>query len=63
MYLIREDTDSSLPEIGEIVGGRDHTTVMYGCDKISDLIETDDGLRRQVKSIREVLYRRQPRLT
>ena len=61
MYLIREDTDSSLPEIGDILGGRDHTTVMYGCDKIGDLIETDDGLRRQVKSIREQLYRRQQR--
>jgi chromosomal replication initiator protein len=56
MFLIREETESSLPEIGEILGGRDHTTVMYGCDKIGDLIETDDGLRRQVKAIRETLY-------
>jgi chromosomal replication initiator protein len=62
MYLLREETESSLPEIGDILGGRDHTTVMYGCDKINDLIETDDGLRRQVKAIREALYRRQPRL-
>ena len=62
MFLLREETESSLPEIGEILGGRDHTTIMYGCDKINDLIETDDGLRRQVKAIRESLFRRQPRL-
>ncbi len=58
MFLIREETEDSLPEIGKSLGGRDHTTVMYGCDKISELIETDDGIRRQVMAIRETLYRR-----
>jgi chromosomal replication initiator protein len=61
MYLIREETDSSLPSIGDALGGRDHTTVMYGCDKISDLIETDEALRRQVGAVRERLY--QPALS
>jgi chromosomal replication initiator protein len=56
MYLIREETDSSLPEIGNALGGRDHTTVMYGCDKINDLMEQDDKLRRQIMSIRQQLY-------
>jgi chromosomal replication initiator protein len=56
MYLIREETSASLPQIGEALGGRDHTTVMYGYDKISDRLETDDGLRRQIFSIREALY-------
>jgi chromosomal replication initiator protein len=56
MYLIREETGASLPQIGEALGGRDHTTVMYGCEKITDRLETDDGLRRQVFSIREALY-------
>jgi chromosomal replication initiator protein len=56
MYLIRAETDASLPQIGHALGGRDHTTVMYGCDKISDLLETDEGLRRQVLAIRERLY-------
>ncbi len=56
MYLIREETSASLPQIGEALGGRDHTTVMYGCNKISDRLETDDGLRRQVFSIREALF-------
>ncbi|GMR11759.1 MAG: chromosomal replication initiator protein DnaA [Anaerolineae bacterium] len=56
MYLIREETDTSLPKIGQALGGRDHTTVMYGHDRISDLIERDDGLRRQVHAIRDLLY-------
>jgi chromosomal replication initiator protein len=56
MYLIREETGASLPQIGEVLGGRDHTTVMYGYNKIIDRLETDDGLRRQVISVRETLY-------
>jgi chromosomal replication initiator protein len=42
--------------IGEILGGRDHTTVMYACYKVADLIERDDRLRRQLIQIRESLY-------
>ncbi|MFQ5943764.1 MAG: chromosomal replication initiator protein DnaA, partial [Anaerolineales bacterium] len=57
MYLIREETDTSLPKIGQALGGRDHTTIMYGHDRISDLIERDDRLRRQVHAIRDLLYR------
>jgi len=60
MYLLREEGGISLPQIGEMIGGRDHTTVIYGCDKINDLMETDDRLRRQVLKIREQLYGRVP---
>ncbi len=56
MYLLREESNISLPQIGDTLGGRDHTTVMYGCDKIADLLERDDRLRRQVIEIREQLY-------
>jgi chromosomal replication initiator protein len=56
MFLIRQGTDASLPKIGEFLGGRDHTTVMYGLDKITSLLETDDNLRRRVAAIREALY-------
>ena len=56
MYLLREEAHISLPQIGKALGGRDHTTVMYGCDKVSDLIEQDDRLRRQVVDIRDVIY-------
>ncbi|MBM3122562.1 MAG: chromosomal replication initiator protein DnaA, partial [Chloroflexi bacterium] len=58
MYLMREETQASLPQIGESLGGRDHTTIMYGCDKITAQLETDDGMRRKVAAIREALYNR-----
>ena len=58
MYLLREEANISLPQIGEALGGRDHTTVMYACDKVADLIERDDRLRRQLIQIREQLYGR-----
>ena len=58
MYLLREAANISLPQIGAALGGRDHTTVMYGCDKIADMIERDDRLRRQVLQIREQIFGR-----
>ena len=56
MYLLREEARLSLPQIGEVLGGRDHTTVMYGCQKIGGLLEQDERLRRQVAGLREQLY-------
>lgn len=58
MYLLREEGGVSLPQIGDFIGGRDHTTVMYACTKVNDLMETDERLRRQVLQIREQLYGR-----
>jgi chromosomal replication initiator protein len=62
MYLLRQEANVSLPQIGAALGGRDHTTVMYGCEKIADMLERDDRLRRQVVELRERLYA-QPRLS
>lgn len=59
MYLLREEANISLPQIGEALGGRDHTTVMYACEKVADMIERDDHLRRQLIQIRNQLYGRQ----
>lgn len=56
MYLLRKETDASLPQIGEALGGRDHTTVMYAIEKISNEIETKTDLRRRVVSIKQQLY-------
>ncbi len=56
MYLLREETNCSLPQIGEVLGGRDHTTVMYGYEKIAERLEVDEKLRRQVLTIKEKLY-------
>jgi chromosomal replication initiator protein len=55
MYLLREETESSLVDIGQLLGGRDHTTVMYGCDKITEELSTDSRLRQEVNTIREKL--------
>ncbi len=56
MYLLRKRTDCSLPQIGEILGGRDHSTVMYAIEKISNEIETKSDLRRRVGNIEQQLY-------
>ncbi|MFN2185759.1 MAG: helix-turn-helix domain-containing protein, partial [Anaerolineae bacterium] len=55
MFLIREETDASLPQIGQILGGRDHTTILHGCDKIGTQIETDEKLRRDWLTIKQRL--------
>jgi chromosomal replication initiator protein len=60
MYLLREESNISLPQIGDALGGRDHTTIMYGCEKIADLLERDDRFRRRVVEIREHIYRQTP---
>ncbi len=57
MYLLREES-ISLPQIGQALGGRDHTTVMYSIEKVNGMIEQDDRLRRQIIGIREQLYGR-----
>ena len=56
MYLLRKRTDASLPQIGELLGGRDHSTVMYAIEKINNEIETKSDLRRRVGSIEQQLY-------
>ncbi|PKO01570.1 MAG: chromosomal replication initiator protein DnaA, partial [Chloroflexi bacterium HGW-Chloroflexi-5] len=55
MYLLRQEANVSLPQIGQVLGGRDHTTVMYACEKVADMIEKDELLRRQIVQIREQL--------
>ena len=51
MYLIREQTQLSTTRIGDLFGGRDHTTVMHACEKIADLAERDDDIRRAVQHL------------
>lgn len=52
MFLSRELTNHSLPKIGAEFGGRDHTTVMHACDKISSALPTDAELRTTVAALR-----------
>ncbi len=51
MFLARELTSSSLPQIGKALGGRDHTTVIYGVTKITGLITKDRNVYMQIQEI------------
>lgn len=56
MYLMREEIRSSFPMIGNELGGRDHTTAMHACDKISKAFENDEKTRQEILSIKQCLY-------
>lgn len=51
MYLMRQHTDLSLPRIGEEFGGKDHTTVLYSCDKIFQLQQKDWELSQTLSEL------------
>jgi chromosomal replication initiator protein len=57
MFLCRELTESSLPEIGRHFGGKDHTTVLHACGKIARLEENDEQVARHLWQLRQVLGR------
>jgi chromosomal replication initiator protein len=56
MFIIREETDSSLTDIGAEFGNRDHTTVMHACSKIERDMDKDNQLRQAVLTIRQMLH-------
>jgi len=51
MYLTRELTDLSLPKIGDEFGGRDHTTVIHACEKISNDMIRDNLFKKKIEDI------------
>ena len=58
MYLARQLTTRSLPEIGRRFGGRDHTTVLHACRRIEALCAEDPVFRQEVDFLKQVLSRR-----
>ncbi|MEK7184471.1 MAG: chromosomal replication initiator protein DnaA [Patescibacteria group bacterium] len=56
MYLIRTELQFSYPKIGKALGGKDHTTVMHGVEKITKELVHDDTLQRDIALIKERLY-------
>ncbi len=55
IYLAREITDCSLTQIGHRFGGRDHTTVIHACQKITDMVEVDVSLKTTIQQLRKDL--------
>ena len=55
MYLLRQETPASLLQIGRELGGRDHTTVMHGCAKVSEELARNARAREDVAAIRALL--------
>ncbi|MCP8348695.1 MAG: chromosomal replication initiator protein DnaA [Pseudomonas qingdaonensis] len=55
MALSKELTNHSLPEIGDVFGGRDHTTVLHACRKINELKESDADIREDYKNLLRTL--------
>jgi len=59
MYLCRDLTDLSLPKIGENFGNRDHTTVLYACDKIHEEMQKDEELKESVFFLKNIINGKQ----
>ena len=57
MYLARELTEHSLPEIGRGIGGRNHTTVLHAVNRVGAALSTDDDVRSAVDNLRRRLGR------
>ena len=55
MYLCREMTEASLPQIGDAFGGRSHTTVLHGMNKIAEELEEDKVLEARILKIRKAI--------
>ncbi len=58
MYLIREETGASLPQIGDLLDGRDHSTILHGCQRVAELLEENLDFQREVTAIRQELHGR-----
>lgn len=56
MYILREEAKISFPQIGEVLGGRDHSTVMSAYEKIKEQIPTDRKLEQDIVSIKQQIY-------
>jgi chromosomal replication initiator protein len=58
MYLMREETNASLLQIGSELGGRDHTTIMHGWEKVHTEVTNNDRIRREIAAVLESMQRK-----
>ena len=59
MYLSKQLTDTSYPEIGKLFGGKDHTTVIHAVKTISRLTDQDDEMKKNINQIKSLLLEQQ----
>jgi chromosomal replication initiator protein len=59
MYLMREETSASLLQIGAELGGRDHTTIMHGWEKVHTEVVNNDRVRREIAAVLDAIQRKQ----
>jgi chromosomal replication initiator protein len=57
MYLCRELTDASYPEIGRHFGGKDHTTIIHACRQVTKAKEADQSLQTTLENLKEQILR------
>ena len=58
MYLMREETSASLLQIGSELGGRDHTTIMHGWEKVKGEMANNDRVRHEVAAVLESIQQK-----
>jgi chromosomal replication initiator protein len=58
MYLMRQETSASLQQIGATLGGRDHTTIMHGWERVTHEMKHNDRIRQEIAAVLEAIQRR-----
>ncbi len=56
MFLMREEIKTSFPTIGQEFGGRDHTTAIHACNKVSNEVKRDQRKKQEIESLKQILY-------
>lgn len=56
MYLLRHECNMSYPDIGRKMGGKDHSTIMHGCEKIARISTTDPELRKNLANLKDRIF-------
>jgi chromosomal replication initiator protein len=57
MYLLREEAHLTSARVGKVLGGKDHSTVLYGQKRFEQLLETDNASRQHLAAVRDIMIR------
>jgi chromosomal replication initiator protein len=57
MYMLREDAHLTSTRVGQALGGKDHSTVLYAQKRFGELLETDSSVRQHLASVRDIVIR------